>query len=54
MACHPPRSSVHGILQARTLEWLAIAIHKLDGGLLLFLTMSLTLGKEINLSGRFS
>ena len=24
MDCHPPRSSVHGILQARILEWVAI------------------------------
>ena len=25
MACSPPRSSVHGILQARILEWIAIS-----------------------------
>ena len=24
MGCKPPRSSVHGILQARTLEWVAM------------------------------
>ena len=28
MDCSPPGSSVHGILQARVLEWVAIAIAK--------------------------
>ena len=25
MACHPPGFSIHGILQARVLEWVAIS-----------------------------
>ena len=28
MDCSPPGSSVHGILQARTLEWVAIAFSR--------------------------
>ena len=28
MDCRPPSSSVHGILQARILEWVAIAFFK--------------------------
>ena len=28
MNCSPPRSSVHGILQARTLEWVAISFSR--------------------------
>ena len=28
MACSPPGSSVHGILQARTLEWVAISFSR--------------------------
>ena len=28
MDCSPPGSSVHGILQARTLEWVAIPFSK--------------------------
>ena len=27
MDCSPPGSSVHGILQARILEWVAISFH---------------------------
>jgi len=29
MDCSPPGSSVHGILQARTLDWVAISFSKL-------------------------
>ena len=28
MGCSPPRSSVHGILQARLLEWVAISFSR--------------------------
>ena len=28
MACGPPGSSVHGILQARILEWIAISLSR--------------------------
>ena len=28
MDCNPPGSSVHGILQARILEWVAISISR--------------------------
>ena len=28
MDCHPPGSSIHGILQARILEWVAISSYK--------------------------
>ena len=28
MDCNPPGSSVHGILQARTLEWVAISFSR--------------------------
>ena len=31
MACSPPGSSVHGILQARTLEWVAIPFFLTQG-----------------------
>ena len=31
MDCSPPGSSVHGILQARVLEWVAIALKKKSG-----------------------
>ena len=35
--CSPPGSSVHGILQARVLEWVAIAFsHKLQNEPLIF------------------
>ena len=27
MTCSPPGSSVHGILQARILEWVAMSLH---------------------------
>ena len=30
MDCSPPGSSIHGILQARVLEWGAIAFSKID------------------------
>ena len=30
MDCSPPGSSVHGILQARVLEWVAIAFSAMD------------------------
>ena len=30
MDCSPPGSSVHGILQARILEWVAMPSHKVD------------------------
>ena len=30
MDCSPPGSSVHGIFQARVLEWVAIAFSKLQ------------------------
>ena len=30
MDCRPPGSSIHGILQARVLEWVAIAFSKLS------------------------
>ena len=33
MHCIPPGSSVHGILQARTLEWVAISFSRADAGL---------------------
>ena len=35
MDCSPPGSSVHGIFQARVLEWVAIAfsIYTIEGGL---------------------
>ena len=32
MACSPPGSSVHGILQARTLEWVAISFSRDEPG----------------------
>ena len=31
MDCSPPGSSVHGIFQARVLEWGAIAVYSLRG-----------------------
>ena len=31
MDCSPPGSCVHGILQARVLEWVAIAFSKVNG-----------------------
>ena len=40
MDCSPPGSSVHGIVQARILEWIAIFSSKLFR-LLLFVTVSL-------------
>ena len=35
MDCSPPGSSIHGILQARVLEWVAIAFstYTIEGGL---------------------
>ena len=33
MDCSPPGSSVHGIFQARILEWVAVAHHKYFGNL---------------------
>ena len=39
--CSPPGSSIHGILQARTLEWVAISFSNLD---------SLLKGREITLT----
>ena len=33
MDCSPPGSSVHGILQARVLEWGAIAFSRIGTGL---------------------
>ena len=33
MDCSPPGSSVHGILQARRLEWIAIPFSRDVGGL---------------------
>ena len=32
MGCSPPGSSVHGIFQARVLEWVAIALSESEGG----------------------
>ena len=32
MDCRPPGSHVHGIFQARVLEWVAIAFSRQDGG----------------------
>ena len=32
MDCSPPGSSVHGIFQARVLEWVAIAFSELNYG----------------------
>ena len=29
MDCSPPSSSIHGIFQARVLEWCAIAVYKI-------------------------
>jgi len=31
MDCSPPGSSVHGILQARKLEWVAISFSRVTG-----------------------
>ena len=31
MDCNPPGSSVHGLLQARILEWVAISFSRLSG-----------------------
>ena len=31
MDCSPPGSSIHGILQARVLEWVAIAFSEING-----------------------
>ena len=36
MDCSPPGSSVHGIFQARVLEWAAIAFSNLSGYVFLF------------------
>ena len=36
MDCSPPGSSVHGILQARILEWVAIGIYRSDFWLLVW------------------
>ena len=33
MDCSPPGSFVHGILQAKILEWVAIVVLKFDGTL---------------------
>ena len=32
MDCSPPSSSVHGILQVRVLEWVAISFSRVPGG----------------------
>ena len=37
MDCSPPGSSVHGIFQARVLEWGAIAFYSPNTGILLFM-----------------
>ena len=37
MDCSPPGSSVHGIFQARILEWVAISFSRYLGGMLNFL-----------------
>ena len=31
MDCNPPGSSIHGVFQARVLEWGAIAFSEMDG-----------------------
>ena len=38
--CSPPGSSVHGVLQARILEWVAISFSMLDHTVVLFLIFS--------------
>ena len=68
MDCSPPGSSVHGIFQARVLEWVAIAFShiyttmcKIDSGKLLYSTGSSALWSvitqrgemEVGLGGRF-
>ena len=41
MDCSPPGSSIHGIFQARVLEWVAIAFSELLSITLLFLKVNL-------------
>ena len=54
MDCSPPGSSVHGIFQARVLEWGAIAFSEVITALVQILTLPLTscvtLGKLLNAS----
>ena len=50
MDCSPPGSSVHGIFQARVLEWIAIAFSKLSLMLSFPLTNCVTTDMSLNLS----
>ena len=46
MDCSPPGSSIHGVFQARVLEWGAIAISGLQDEAHLKIKMTLTQGRE--------
>ena len=45
MDCSPPGSSIHGIFQARVLEWGAIAFSKLETDILKYISIILGMGK---------
>ena len=54
MDCSPPGSSVHGILQARILEWVAMPTQGLNSGLLHWQADSLSLSHQGSPSSLFS
>ena len=51
MNCSPPGSSVHGILQERTLEWVAISSWQIEGDKVEVGTDFLSLGSRIITDG---
>ena len=47
MDCRPPGSSVHGIFQARVLQWVAIAFSIALGSILIFTILILLIQEQI-------